>query len=261
MTLLTVPEKQRYRRHLLLREIGEEGQQKIKDTGVLVVGAGGLGCPVIQYLTAAGIGRLGIMDDGQIDMPNLQRQVFYSFNDIGKQKAIVSSLKMRKMNPLAEILMYNRRLSADNAVQMVCKFDVIVDCTDNQASRYVINDACILAGKPMVHGAIHKYQGQLSVFNYEGGPSYRCLHPENLVEEADTTPGEEGIFSIIPGIIGLMQASEVIKIITRAGTPLSGKLMVYNAFENQLRYFDITRNPDNFDPEIIQARFPQPRKK
>jgi len=261
MALLTDPERQRYKRHLLLSEIGEEGQQKIKDSSVLVVGAGGLGCPVIQYLTAAGIGRLGIMDDARIDMANLQRQVFYSFNDIGKQKAIVASLKMRKINPLAEILMYNLRLTADNALEMISGFDVIVDCTDNQPSRYLISDACALSGKPMVHGAIHKYQGQVSVFNYNDGPGYRCLHPEDPQNVADSTPAEEGIFSVIPGITGLMQASEVIKIITGAGTPLSGKLMVYNAFDNEFRYFGITRNPDNFDFSILKARFTQTHRK
>jgi adenylyltransferase/sulfurtransferase len=257
MAILTDPEKLRYRRHILLNEIGEAGQQKIKDSAVLVVGAGGLGCPVIQYLTAAGIGRLAIMDDAQIDMGNLQRQVFYSLNDIGKQKAIVASLKMRKINPLAEILMFNRRLEYTNALGTLPEFDIIVDCTDNQESRYVISDACILTGKPMVHGAIHRYQGQVSVFNFKDGPSYRCLHPETVTDLPDTTRKEEGIYSVIPGIIGLMQASEVIKIITGAGTPLSGKLMVFNAFENQFRYFDITRNPANFDNYTIQSRFTQ----
>jgi molybdopterin/thiamine biosynthesis adenylyltransferase len=268
MAQLSEPEKIRYSRHLLLEEIGLAGQQKIKDARVLVVGAGGLGCPVVQYLTAAGVGRLGVMDNSEIDIANLQRQVFYSFNDIGKLKAIVASSKMRKMNPLTEITMLNQRLSYANALSIVCEFDIVVDCTDNEPSRYVINDACTLTGKPMIHGAIHKYEGQVSVFNYKNGPGYRCLHPEEgerrkAKEEREEERskikdqrGEEmGIYCVMPGIIGLMQVNETIKVITGTGKPLSGKLMVYNAFDNQYLYIDIQRNRENFDPDLIAKRF------
>ncbi len=245
----------------MLEEIGLRGQQKIKNARVLVVGAGGLGCPVVQYLTAAGVGRLGVMDNSEIDIANLQRQVFYSFNDIGKLKAIVASSRMRKMNPLTEITMINQRLTLSNALSIVCEFDIVVDCTDNQPSRYVINDACTLTGKPMIHGAIHKYEGQVSVFNYKNGPGYRCLHPEEGEREEERRKikeeriGELGIYCVMPGIIGLMQVNETIKVITGAGEPLSGKLMVYNAFDNQYLYIDIQRNPENFNLEQITERF------
>jgi len=245
----------------MLDEIGLRGQQKIKDARVLVVGAGGLGCPVVQYLTAAGVGRLGVMDNSEIDIANLQRQVFYSFNDIGKLKAIVASSQMRKMNPLTEITMINQRLIHANALSIICEFDIVVDCTDNEPSRYVINDACTLTGKPMIHGAIHKYEGQVSVFNYKNGPGYRCLHPEEGEREEERRKnkeerlGEMGIYCVMPGIIGLMQVNETIKVITGSGEPLSGKLMVYNAFDNQYLYIDIKRNPENFDPDQIARRF------
>lgn len=180
MIPLSDPEKLRYHRHLILDGIGETGQTRIRNARILVVGAGGLGCPVIQYLTATGVGKLGILDDDQVETSNLQRQVFYGFDDIGKLKSIVASSRMRKMNSLVEMVMINRRLNAQNALEIIKNYDLILDCTDNLEARYVINDACILLDKPMVHGGVHKYEGQVSVFNYRNGPSYRCLHPETI---------------------------------------------------------------------------------
>ncbi len=254
MISLTDPEKLRYHRHLILEEIGEEGQTLIRNARFLVIGAGGLGCPVIQYLTAAGAGTIGIVDNDQVEMSNLQRQVFYGFSDIGKLKSIVASSRMKKMNSFVELNMITRRLTAENALEIMEDYEVIIDCTDNVESRYVINDACILQGKPMVHAGIHKFQGQVSVFNYRNGPSYRCLHP-------DTSNGREvprsvlGIFSVIPGIIGLIQASEAIKIATGSGEPLSGKLLIFNSLDNQFLYLDIEKNPDNFDRQTLLNRF------
>jgi len=254
MTVLSDPEKLRYHRHLILKEIGEAGQTLIRNTKFLVVGAGGLGCPVIQYLTAAGAGVIGIIDHDEIEISNLQRQVFYGFNDIGKLKSIVASTRMKRLNSFVDLIMINRRLTAQNALEIIAEYDVILDCTDNLESRYLINDACIIQDKPMVHAAVHEYQGQVSVFNYRNGPSYRCLHPETVPAIKVPRP-VLGIYSVIPGIIGLMQANEALKLVTGAGELLSGKLLIYNALNTQFLYIDIEKNPDNFNRENLMTRF------
>ncbi len=259
MIPLSDPEKLRYHRHLILDGIGETGQTRIRNARILVVGAGGLGCPVIQYLTATGVGKLGILDDDQVETSNLQRQVFYGFDDIGKLKSIVASSRMRKMNSLVEMVMINRRLNAQNALEIIKNYDLILDCTDNLEARYVINDACILLDKPMVHGGVHKYEGQVSVFNYRNGPSYRCLHPETIPASQIPRP-VLGIYSVLPGIIGLMQVNEALKIITGAGETLSGKLMIYKALSTEFIYLDIQRNPENFNREILMKRFTEAKK-
>ena len=253
MKVLSDPEKLRYHRHLILKEIGEAGQTLIRNARFLVVGAGGLGCPVIQYLTAAGAGTVGIMDDDAVEISNLQRQVFYGFNDSGKLKSIVAGTRMKRMNSFVDLVMINRRLTAGNALDIIGGYDVILDCTDNPESRYLISDACIIRDKPMVHAAVYKYQGQVSVFNYRNGPSYRCLHPESIPVPA-VSGSESGIYSVIPGIIGLMQVNEALKIVTGAGEVLSGKLMIYNALQARSLIIDIGRNPDNFNREMIIAR-------
>ena len=254
MIPLSDPEKLRYHRHLILEEIGEAGQIRIRNTRFLIVGAGGLGCPVLQYLTATGAGKIGIVDHDVIEISNLQRQVFYGFNDIGKLKSIVASSKMLRLNSLVDVVTINRRLTAQNALEIMEDYDVVLDCTDNLESRYVISDACILLNKPMVHAAVHKYQGQVSVFNYREGPSYRCLHPEPNPGSPTTRP-ILGIYSMIPGIIGLMQANEALKIATGAGEPLSGKLLIYNALTSQFLFIDIEKNPENFDQQTLLSRF------
>lgn len=254
MIELSDPEKRRYHRHLILGEIGEAGQTLIRNTKFLVVGAGGLGCPVIQYLTASGAGTIGIMDDDEIDISNLQRQVFYGFNDIGKLKSIVAGTRMKRMNSFVEVLMINSRLTSLNALQILAEYDVILDCTDNTETRYLINDACIILNKPMVHAAVHKYQGQVSVFNYLNGPSYRCLHPETVPPDTASRP-VLGIYSVIPGIIGLMQVNEALKLVTGAGDLLSGKLQIYNALTTEFITVDIEKNPENFNREILLTRF------
>lgn len=254
MIVLSEPEKNRYHRHLILDEIGEEGQTKIKNAKVLVVGAGGLGCPVMQYLAATGIGSIGVADNDVVDVSNLQRQVFYSFDDIGKMKAIVAGARIKRINSLVDVRIITNRLSWKNALDILAGFDLVADCTDNLESRLLINDACILQGIPMIHAAVHKYQGQVAVFNYLGGPSYRCLFPD-LEHDLPGSANILGIYSIIPGMIGLHQVNEILKVITGMGTTLSGQLLVYNAMDNKFFLMDIARNPDNFIRERIFSRF------
>lgn len=254
MTELSAAEKSRYHRHLILPEIGEAGQEKIKNSRVLVVGAGGLGCPVLQYLTATGVGRIGLMDDDKVDISNLQRQVFYGMNDIGRHKSIIATSRMKKMNPNVDFDLFTIRINYKNALETAGKYDVLVDCTDNLEARYVLSDASALTGKPLVHAAVFKYSGQVSVFGYNNGPGYRCLFPlpePDLPEQA----GELGIYSVIPGIIGLIQANEVLKIITGAGDVLSGELLIYNAFTNQFNNLRIARDERNFIREELLKRF------
>ncbi len=254
MTVLTSNEKSRYHRHLILDEIGEEGQGKIKNSSVLVVGAGGLGCPVLQYLTATGVGRIGVMDDDKVDISNLQRQVFYGMNDLGKHKAIVATSRMKRMNSNVDFDLLNIRISYKNALKIAPNYDIIVDCTDNLKARYILSDTAILSGKPLVHASVFKYQGQMSVFGYQGGPSYRCLFPEPTPEQMNNAP-ILGIYSIVPGIIGLIQANEVIKIITGAGNVMSGKLLIYNALTNQFNKINIARDENNFIKENLLKIF------
>jgi len=238
----------------MLESIGEEGQEKIRNSRVLIVGAGGLGCPTIQYLTTTGIGALTIADDDVVDMSNLQRQVFYGIKDLGKHKAIVATALMRQTNPNVDIQQIVARVSYNNARELVAKHDVIVDCTDNQIARYVLNDACILENKPLVHASVFKTQGQISVFNYQDGPSYRCLFPSEA-GEAFAESAVLGIYSILPGILGLMQANEVIKIVTNSGQIISGKLLIYDAFNQVFNFVGIDKNPDNFVKENIIKNF------
>jgi adenylyltransferase/sulfurtransferase len=251
---LSEPERKRYHRHLILEEIGEEGQIKLKNAKVLVVGAGGLGCPVMQYLASTGIGLIGVADNDLVDLSNLQRQVFYGFDDIGKMKAIVAGARIKRINSIVDVRTISTRLSWKNALKIISEFDMVADCTDNIESRLLLNDACIIQGIPMIHAAVHKFQGQVTVFNYRGGPTYRCLHP--MAESETAEPGNVlGIYSVIPGIIGLHQANEIIKVITGMGSPLSGKLLIFNALNNQFVVIDFAVNPENFIRDRIISRF------
>ena len=254
MSVLSNNEKSRYHRHLILNEIGEEGQTKIKNSRILVVGAGGLGCPVLQYLTAAGVGRIGIMDDDTVDISNLQRQVFYGMNDLGKHKAIVAAHQMKKMNSNVDFDVINIRINYNNALKIADQYDVIVDCTDNLKARYVLNDVAIVLDKPLVHASVFKYQGQVSVFSYQNGPSYRCVYPDAAENAADSSE-ILGIYSIIPGVIGLIQANEVLKVVTGAGKALSGNILIYNAFTNQFSNIGVARNENNFNINELKKLF------
>ncbi|MCD6345856.1 MAG: HesA/MoeB/ThiF family protein [Bacteroidales bacterium] len=254
MTKLSTIEKQRYHRHLILEEIGEKGQEKLKASRVLIVGAGGLGCPAIQYLTAAGVGQLTIMDDDTVDVSNLQRQVFYGTKDIGKHKAIVASALMSIMNKQVSVDKLVIRASYKNACSIIRNFDLVLDCTDNLKARYVLNDACILEDKPLVHASVYKTQGQMSVFNYQGGPSYRCLFPEPDDLNNDNR-AVLGIYSIPPGIFGLLQANEALKIIMGIGRVQSGKLLIFNTFNQKFHQLKIKRKPEHFDKEKLIKHF------
>ncbi|HEX7413896.1 MAG TPA: molybdopterin-synthase adenylyltransferase MoeB [Bacteroidia bacterium] len=242
---MTNEEKRRYARHIILPEIGLEGQQKLKQAKVLVVGAGGLGCPVLQYLTAAGVGTIGIIDFDTVDETNLQRQVLYSTQDIGKYKADIAKEKLEKQNPYINLIAHVEHLTSANALKIISQYDIVVDGSDNFATRYLVSDACVILNKVLVFGSIFKFEGQVSVFNYKGGPTYRCLYPEPPVEGDVPNCAEIGVLGVLPGIVGTLQANEVIKIITKNGEVLSGKLLTLDALTMQFNTFTIAVNTKN----------------
>lgn len=239
----------RYHRQIILPEFGEEGQQKLLKAKVLVIGAGGLGCPVLQYLTAAGIGTIGIVDDDVVALNNLHRQVLYSVNDIGLSKAERAKDILQQLNPDIKIIAYNERLENQNTIQLFDEYDIIIDGTDNFSTRYMINDACVLLNKPLVYGAISQFEGQVSVFSHQppsdrliraglkGGEeavNYRDLFPDPPREGEVLNCAEAGVLGVLPGIIGAMMANEAIKLITGIGEPLINQLLTYNALNNQV---------------------------
>ena len=241
---LSKAEQQQYNRHLILDEIGELGQLKLKKAKVLVIGAGGLGCPILQYLTAAGVGTIGIIDHDKIEQSNLQRQVLYSHDDIGDFKAEVAANKLSDLNPYVNFEIYLQRLNNEIAVDLFLKYDVIVDGSDNFPTRYLVNDAAILTNKPVVFGSIFKFEGQVSVFNYNNGPSYRCLYPNPPKSEDVPNCSEIGVLGVLPGIIGSLQANEVLKLVLGIGEVLSGKLLTYNALNMQQLILSFEKNED-----------------
>lgn len=249
MQKLNQDEMLRYQRHLSLPGFGPEAQLKLKDSSVLMIGAGGLGCPALLYLAAAGVGRIGIVDDDTVDLSNLQRQVLYTEDDIGQSKAEVAARSLRAQNPHVECIAYAERLSVENAVERIGAYDLVIDGSDNFPTRYLVNDACVLAGKPLVHGAIHTFQGQVSVFNHEGGPTYRCLFPEPPNPEDAPNCSEVGVVGVLPGLIGLYQATEAIKLLAGVGQPLSGRLMLLDALSMRQEIITFER-----DPEQAKAR-------
>ncbi len=225
--------QERYSRHILLKEIGEKGQEKIKQAKVLVVGAGGLGSPILLYLAAAGIGTLGFMDDDHISESNLQRQVLYDTGSIGKMKVEVAEHKLKALNPGCHLIAIPHRLTAQNAIGIIEKYDIVVDATDNLSSRYLINDACMETGKPFVYGSICEFKGQISVFNYQGGPNYRDLYPYH--EKIAGFQQPSGVIGALPGTIGSIQAAETLKIILESKTTLSGKLLLVDLLEGSFK--------------------------
>lgn len=232
--MLSDAEKRRYRRHIMLENIGEEGQLKLKNSKVLVIGAGGLGAPVLQYLTAAGIGSLAIMDNDIVNEDNLHRQILYGGHDLGKLKTIIARQKLQALNTLVKFELINIRLMKENALSIIKEYDLVIDATDNFSTRYLINDACIILNKPWVYGSVWKFEGQVSVFNYRNGPTLRCLY-QNLQDNVNIpSPSESGLLGILPGITGSFQANEAIKIITGIGEVLSGKLLMINILNNQI---------------------------
>ncbi len=220
-------------------EIGPEGQAMLKKAKVLVIGAGGLGCPVLQYLTAAGIGTIGMADHDVVDVSNLQRQVLYGYSSVGKLKIEEAKKKLEDLNPHVQLNLHPTGIQVENALELISPYDIIVDCTDNFGTRYLINDACILMKKPFVYGAIHKFEGQVSVFNFKGGPSYRCLYPKQPKEGLVANCAEIGVIGILPGIVGSFQANEVLKMILEKPGVLSGKLLVYHSLHNSFHHYKI----------------------
>jgi len=225
MDMLTHEEEARYHRQLIIPGIGGDGQLRLKKAKVIVIGAGGLGSPVLMYLTAAGVGRIGIVDSDEVSTSNLQRQILYTSDDITKPKAETAAVRLRLMNPHVEVSAYPVRFTTENASSVLAGYDIAVDCTDNYSTRYILSDATLRAGIPMVYGAVREFMGQVSVFNYRGGPSYRDLYPEEIHLASGEKPGPPGVMGPLPGIIGSAQACEIIKIITGAGDVLSGRLM------------------------------------
>ncbi|UCE85958.1 MAG: molybdopterin-synthase adenylyltransferase MoeB [Deltaproteobacteria bacterium] len=233
----------RYRRHLSLPEFGVEGQRKLLDARVLLIGAGGLGCPAAQYLAAAGIGTLGLVDFDVVDASNLQRQVLYGTADVGRPKVEVARERIRGMNPDVAVEAHPVRLSSENALDLFAPYDVIVDGTDNFPTRYLSNDACVLLGKPNVHGSIFRFEGQATVFDAKRGPCYRCLFPEPPPPELAPSCAEAGVLGVLPGIIAMIQATETIKLLTGVGEPMIGKLVQYDALEMSFTEFRLRKDP------------------
>lgn len=232
----------RYNRHIILSEIGQDGQDKISNAKVLVIGAGGLGCPVLQYLTAAGVGTLGIIDFDIVELSNLQRQILFGTSTLGKNKAIAAKERLQDLNNTNTINAYPEPLTYQNALELFQQYDIIIDGSDNFETRYLVNDACIITNKPLVFGAIYKFEGQVSVFNYNDGPSYRCLFPKPPQKDTVPSCSDIGVLGVLPGIIGSMQANEVLKMILGLGDVLSGKLLCYNALKSKITTLKVKRN-------------------
>ncbi|WP_026839222.1 molybdopterin-synthase adenylyltransferase MoeB [Gillisia sp. JM1] len=239
---LTAAEQEQYSRHLLLDEVGITGQLKLKQAKVLVIGAGGLSCPVLQYLTAAGVGTIGIVDDDTVAQSNLQRQILYTHKDIGKSKAEVAVNRLQELNPYIQFKSYQTRLKKDNALELLEPYDIIVDGTDNFPTRYLINDTAVLLNKPIVFGSIHRFDGQVSVFNFKNGPTYRCLYPSPPKLNEVPNCSEIGVLGVLPGIIGTLQANEVLKIILGLGNILSGKLLIFDALSMRQSIYSFEKN-------------------
>lgn len=240
---LTKEEYERYSRHIILPEVGLEGQKRLKAASVLCIGTGGLGAPLLLYLAAAGVGRIGIVDFDVVDSSNLHRQVIHSTSWVGKPKIESAKSRVLEINPACQVDLYETRLSSENALDLIALYDVVVDGTDNFPTRYLVNDACVMLNKPNVYGSIFRFEGQATVFNYEGGPNYRDLYPEPPPPGMVPSCAEGGVLGVLCGIIGTIQATETIKIILGQGNTLSGRLMLYNALEMKFRELKLRPNP------------------
>jgi molybdopterin/thiamine biosynthesis adenylyltransferase/rhodanese-related sulfurtransferase/molybdopterin converting factor small subunit len=234
----------RYSRHLIMPEVGMDGQLKLKSASVLLVGTGGLGAPLGLYLAAAGVGRIGLVDFDVVDFTNLQRQVIHGTKDVGKKKLDSAIETMRDINPFVTLDRHETALTSENALEILKDYDIIIDGTDNFPTRYLVNDACVLLGKPNVYGSIFRFEGQATVFAYEAGPCYRCLYPEPPPPGLVPSCAEGGVLGILPGVIGLIQATETVKLILGAGEPLVGRLLLYDALGMKFRELKLRRNPE-----------------
>jgi molybdopterin/thiamine biosynthesis adenylyltransferase/rhodanese-related sulfurtransferase len=241
---LTKEEYERYSRHIILPEVGLDGQKRLKSASVLCIGTGGLGSPLLLYLAAAGIGRIGIVDFDVVDSSNLQRQVIHGTSWVGKPKIESAQKRILEINPTCQVDLYETRLSSENALDILKPYDVVVDGTDNFPTRYLTNDACVMLGKPNVYGSIFRFEGQATVFNYEDGPNYRDLYPEPPPPGMVPSCAEGGVLGVLPGIIGCIQATETIKIILGTGDTLSGRLLLYDALNMKFRELRLRPNPE-----------------
>ena len=234
----------RYSRHMIMPEVGMEGQLKLKKARVLCIGAGGLGSPLALYLAAAGVGTLGMVDFDVVDFTNLQRQIIHSTADVGRPKLQSAAEKIKAINPFVEVKPFETKLSSANALELFRDFDMVVDGTDNFPTRYLVNDACVLTGKPNVYGSIFRFEGQVSVFATEQGPCYRCLYPEPPPPGLVPSCAEGGVLGILPGLVGVMQATEAIKLMIGVGQPLIGRLLLVDALGMKFRELKLRKNPD-----------------
>lgn len=240
---LSSDDLERYSRHLILDEVGVEGQRRLKGAAVLCVGTGGLGSPLLLYLAAAGVGRIGIVDFDVVDTSNLQRQVIHGTSTVGRPKVESAKARILDLNPFCQVDVYEEPLTSDNALRIMEPYDVIVDGTDNFPTRYLVNDACVILGKPNVYGSIFKFEGQATVFNHDGGPNYRDLYPEPPPPGLVPSCAEGGVLGILPGVIGTIQATETVKILLGKGTTLSGRLLLYDSMNMRFRELKLRRDP------------------
>lgn len=241
---LSSDELQRYSRHLTLPEFGREGQEKLKNSSVLLVGAGGLGSPAATYLAAAGVGRIGLVDFDEVEASNLQRQILYGTSDVGRPKLDAAAERLDDLNPHVEVERHEVRLTSDNALGIIDDYDVVADGTDNFPTRYLVNDACVMTGTPNVYASIFRFEGQVSVFGTEDGPCYRCLYEEPPPPGLVPSCAEGGVLGILPGFIGTLQATEVIKLLADVGEPLVGRLLMTDALNMDFRTVNVPTNPD-----------------
>lgn len=248
--MLLPEEFQRYNRQMIMPEFGIDGQVKLKNAKILVIGCGGLGSPILLYLTAAGVGTLGIVENDKIDISNLQRQILFSTSTIGLAKISETVNRLTLLNPLVKIKQFPTQLNASNALDIIKNYDIVIDGTDNFPTRYLVNDACVMLNKPFVYGAIHRFEGQVAVFNHQNSATYRDLFPTPPPPEQAPNCAEAGVLGVLPGIIGSMQALEAIKVITNIGEPLSGKLLILDTLSMQSRIIKIPKMPDT--PKITQ---------
>lgn len=236
-------EKQYYERQFSLAGLGAEGQLRLKNGSVLVIGAGGLGCPALMYLAAAGVGKLGIIDFDRVEISNLHRQVLFSTQDVGESKAKIAAEKLNLLNPFIQVEAYHEALTTENVLRLLSEYDLVVDGSDNFPTRYLVNDACVLLGKSWVFGAIFRYEGQVSVFNYDGGPTYRCLYPDPPQPNEIPNCEEAGVLGVLPGVIGTLMATEAIKVITGIGAVLRGEMLMYDALKSSFLSYRFEADP------------------
>lgn len=230
-----------YKRQLSLKQFGLDEQEKLKNAKILIVGAGGLACPALLYLCGAGIGKIGLIDGDEVSVHNLHRQTLYDYHSIGKKKTEIAKQKLNALNPFVEIEIHSVFLDVGNALDLIEKYDLIIDCTDNFETRYLINDSCILLDKPFVYGSVYRFEGQVGVFNFNSGPTYRCLFPETDENKNVLNCNDDGVLGVLPGLIGIYQAVEAVKIITGIGEILSGKLLILNILNNTSTIISVDR--------------------